>query len=157
MCLIVDANVVGEMFGGDDSSAGKAILDWLDDRKGTLVVGGELLKELNRGSNKFAEWARQALLREVVRRVDDTKVDERTTQLVRGGTCKSNDPHIIALAQVGGARLLYSNDGYLQQDFRDKRLIDNPRGRVYSTLVNKNFTSTHRKLLGRRDLCGVRE
>ena len=151
----MDASVVGEMFSGDDNSAGKAILTWLNDRKGTMVVGGKLLKELNRGSNKFAEWARQALLREVVRRVDDTKVDERTTQLIRGGACKSNDPHIIALAQVGGARLLYSNDGDLHQDFRDRTLVDNPRGRVYSTRVNKDFTSTHRRLLQRRDLCGA--
>ena len=155
MCLIVDANVVGEMFGDDDNSAGKAILNWLNDRKGTMVVGGKLLKELNQGSNKFAEWARQALLREVVRRVDDTKVDDRTTKLIRDGACKSNDPHIIALAQVGGARLLYSNDGNLQQDFRDKGLIDNPRGRVYSTLRNKNFTRGKGDLLRRRDLCGI--
>ena len=155
MCLIVDASVVGEMFGGDDTSAGKAILDWLNNRKGTIVVGGKLLKELSRGSNKFTEWARQALLREVMRRVEDTKVDRRTKQLIKDGNCKSNDQHIIALAQVGGARLLYSNDGNLQQDFRDKRLVDNPRGQVYSTRVNKNFTSTHQRLLRRRDLCGV--
>ena len=157
MCLIVDASVVGEMFSGDDASAGKATLNWLNDRKGTLVVGGKLLKELNRGSNKFAEWARQALLREVLRRVDDTKVEKRTAQLASAGMCKSNDPHVIALAQVGGARLLYSNDGDLQQDFRSKRLVDNPRGQVYSTLVNKDFTATHRRLLGRRDLCGIPE
>ena len=155
MCLIVDASVVGEMFGGDDTSAGKAILDWLNDRKGTIVVGGKLLKELSRGSNKFTEWARQALLREVMRRVEDTKVDRRTKQLIKDGNCKSNDPHVIALAQLGGARLLYSNDGNLQQDFRDKRLVDNPRGQVYSTRVNKKFTPTHRGLLGRRDLCSV--
>ena len=157
MCLIVDASVVGEMFGGDDTSAGKAILDWLNDRKGTIVVGGKLLKELSRGSNKFTEWARQALLREVMRRVEDTKVDRRTKQLIKDGNCKSNDPHVIALAQLGGARLLYSNDVDLHQDFDDKSLIDNPRGKVYSTLRNKNFTRGKRDLLRRRDLCGVPE
>ena len=155
MCLIVDASVIGEMFSGDDASAGKAILNWLNDRKGTIVVGGKLLKELDQGSNKFTEWARQALLREVMRKVDDTKVDVRTTQLSNAGGCKSNDPHVIALAQLSGARLLYSNDGDLQQDFRDRTLVNNPRGRVYSTRVNRDFTSTHQRLLRRRDLCGA--
>ena len=143
------------MFSGDDTTAGKAILDWLDERKGTIVVGGKLLKELSRGSNKFTVWAQQAALREVMRRVEDGKVDRRTEQLIRGGACKSNDPHIIALAQVGGARLLYSNDRALHQDFDDKGLIDNPRGKIYSTLRNKNFTRGKRDLLRRRDLCGV--
>ena len=155
MCLIVDASVVGEMFSGDDASAGKAILNWLNDRKGTIVVGGKLLKELDQGSNKFTEWARQALLGEVMRKVDDTKVDVRTTQLSNAGGCKSNDPHVIALAQLGGARLLYSNDRDLHHDFRNKRLIDKPRGKVYSTLRNKNFTRGNRDLLRRRDLCGT--
>ena len=157
MCLIVDASVVGEMFGGDDSSAGKAILDWLNDRKGTIVVGGKLLKELSRGSNKFTEWARQALLREVMRRVEDTKVDRRTKQLIKDGNCKSNDPHVIALAQLGGARLLYSNDGDLQQDFKNRTLINKPKGRVHSTKKNKSITPGLRRLLQlqKKDLCGV--
>ena len=157
--MIVDASVVGEMFSGDDASAGKAILNWLNDRKGTLVVGGKLLKELNRGSNKFAEWARQALLREVMRRVEDTKVDRRTKLLIEDGNCKSNDPHVIALAQLGGARLLYSKDEDLQQDFKNKTLIDTPRGKVYPTSRSKNSAASRRRLLQlkKKDLCGARQ
>ena len=44
------------------------------------------------------------------------------TALTLSDSCRSNDPHVIALAQINGARLLYSNDEALQKDFGDKRL-----------------------------------
>ena len=83
------------------------------------------------------------------------KVNTRTSDIRREGEYKSDDPHVLALAQVSDVRLLYTNDGDLQQDFRDKNLIDNPRGQVYSTRVNRDFTTTHKRLLSRTDLCKV--
>ena len=62
-----------------------------------------------------------------------------------------------ALAKISGARLLYSNDKDLHQDFKDKNLIDNPRGRVYSTLESKNFSVSHSRLLKKRDLCRIKQ
>ena len=156
MCAIIDANVMDEAFGRRPAPAAVMFIDWIDSRRGRLIVGGsKLRRELNNASNNFKRGAREALLSRIARDVNDVKVDKRTKQLVADGSCKSNDQHVIALAQLGGARLLYSNDGNLQQDFRDKRLVDNPRGQVYLTRVSKEFTPTHRGLLGRRDLCGV--
>ena len=83
------------------------------------------------------------------------EVDTQTEELKDDGEYKSDDPHILALAQVSGVRLLYTNDRPLHGDFGNKRLIDNPRGKVYSTLKNKNFTNIHRALLRRKDLCQV--
>ena len=80
-------------------------------------------------------------------------MDTREEELNREGSCLSNDTHVIALAQTSGARLLYSNDKNLQVDFKDKRLIDEPRGKVYSTNEDKNFTNTHEKLLKNKKLC----
>ncbi len=88
-----------------------------------------------------------------MRVVNDEEVDTETKALKANGLCKSNDPHVLALAQVSGARLLYSNDKDLQQDFKNKALINSPRGKVYSTLENKDFTLSHRRLLGRNNLC----
>ena len=85
--------------------------------------------------------------------IDDDIVKSRVEEIEESGSFKSDDPHVIALAQISGARLLYSNDPDLQQDFGDKRLIDSPRGKVYSTRINQEFTRIHRQLLGRRDLC----
>ena len=67
----------------------------------------------------------------------------------------SDDPHVLALAEVSGARLLYTNDRDLQQDFRDHKIINNPRGNIYTTLVNKDFVRSHKDLLSRRNLCSA--
>ena len=86
-----------------------------------------------------------------MRTVNADQVNAKAEELKN--ECVSDDQHIIALAQISGARLLYSHDGDLQEDFRNKELIDRPRGKVYSTKKTKNFTSAHRGLLGRQDLC----
>ena len=157
MCAIVDASVVSEVFGHERSPAGVAFFKWLNSGKTRLVVGGKLRTELYKGSTIFRQWAVEAYRSNILNDVDDVKVDGRAKQLVNDRSCKSDDQHIVALAQVGGARLLYSNDRDLHQDFRDKLLVDNPRGQVYSTLVSKDFTPTHRRLLRRKDLCGVQQ
>ena len=153
MCAIVDANVVREVFGPGAPPAGEKFLGWLNRGSGRLVVGGRLLEELEASSKDFRDWARQVTLAGKMRIVDANEVNTRTDQIRREGSCASDDPHVIALAQVSRARLLYSNDGRLQKDFRNKQLIDDPRGSVYSTQKSSEFRPAHRRLLGRRDLC----
>ena len=62
----------------------------------------------------------------------------------------------LALAQVSGARLLYSNDLTLHQDFGNRDLINRPRGKIYSTHAGGQIQDSHRRLLRRNDLCRVR-
>ncbi len=149
MCAIVDANVAREVFGHPRPGAGAEFFKWINQEGGRLVAGGKLLEELNRTSAR--EWARQAMIAGWIRNVDDSEVDARATEL--RDSCISDDPHVIALAQVSGARLLYSNDGDLHRDFGNKKLVDGPRGKVYSTRDDKSFRDHHRRLLRRRDLC----
>jgi len=66
---------------------------------------------------------------------------------------KSDDAHVVALAIVSGARLLYSKDVDLHEDFKNSKIISDPRGKVYSTYQSGEFRGAHRKLLARRDLC----
>jgi predicted nucleic acid-binding protein len=157
MCAIVDANVAHEVFGADRPEAGVKFFEWINLGKGRLVAGGKLLRELNPTSAR--EWARQALNAGLIRNVPETHVDARMAELRNEPAISSNDPHVLALAQISGARLLYTNDRALQQDFRNRRLIHNPPGKIYSTddrnNPNKEFRPVHRKLLARRDLCRV--
>lgn len=155
MCAILDANVAHEVFGADPPPAGQGFLEWIDAGSGRLVAGGKLLEELEAGSVNFRKWARTALRVGKMRLVNYDSVNSRIDEIESSSVFRSNDPHVIALAQVSGARLLYSNDSDLQQDFKDKSLIDNPRGRVYSTLERKSLTPSHRRLLGRQDLCRI--
>ncbi len=153
MCAILDANVLHEVFGDDPPPAGQGFLKWINVGGGRLVAGGKHREELKRGSRDFSVWARTAVRVGKIKFIDDDSVESRAAEIEEAGLCKSNDPHVIAVAQISGARLLYSNDPALQQDFGDSRLIDDPRGKVYSTRINREFTRTHRRLLGSRDLC----
>ena len=159
MCAIVDTNAAKDVFCSSPPPAGEKFLNWINKGSGRLVVGGELLEELESGSPDFRDWAAMAVISGKMRIVNRGRVNARTEELRDGQTLKSNDPHVIALAQVSGARLLYSNDGDLNDDFRNKSLINNPEGRVYSTEAennpNKEFRVVHRNLLRRNDLCRV--
>ena len=152
MCAILDANVAGQVFGADRPDAGRAFFDWFDSGRGRLVVGGRLLQELDR-NHAFKEWRLQAVLAGRIKLLNDEAVDRRTKQLEQENACRSNDEHVIALAQLGGPRLLYSNDGDLQEDFADKTLVDHPRGKVYSTKEHQHLRPEHRRLLANRNLC----
>lgn len=142
MCAILDASVVHKVFGDNRPEAGQRFFEWLNSRKGKLVVGGKLLRELERAP--IQKWLQQALLAGLVAQPDNGEINRRTRALNVAMSCQSNDPHVIALAQVSGARLLYSEDNRLQQDFKDRALIDNPRGKIYKG---------QRRLLRRKDLC----
>ncbi len=151
MCAIIDANAASEVFGSNRPEAGVKFFDWFYAGKGRLFIGGQLLEELNR--TPVREWARQGLNSGWLRKVPDNDVNAKTQQIRDEGQCRSDDPHVLALAVVSGARLLYSNDADLQQDFKDKNLIDNPRGKVYSTREATSFQQSHARLLQRKDLC----
>ena len=153
MCAILDANVAGQVFGADRPAAGQAFFEWIDSGRGRLVVGGRLRQELDR-NHAFREWRRQAVLAGRIRLLNDEAVDGRARQLEQDNACRSDDEHVVAVAQLGGARLLYSNDDALQDDFNDKALIDLPRGKVYSTRRHEDLRPEHRRLLANRDLCG---
>ena len=153
MCAILDANVAHEVFGASQTPAGKRFYDWINEGQGRLVIGGKLTRELNQASAKFAQWARQALLFGRVQRANDDEVNSKTKALVAEGSCISNDVHIVSLAQVSGARLLFTNDGGLHTDFGNKSLINNPRGRIFSTRMGGDLTTSHRRMLARKDLC----
>ena len=152
MCAILDANVAGQVFGADRPPAGQKFFDWIDSGRGRLVAGGKLLKELDE-TRAFKKWRQQAVLAGRITLLNDEAVDRRAAQLEQEDACRSNDEHVIAVAQLGGPRLLYSNDGALQDDFADKGLIDRPRGKVYSTKEHRDLRPEHRRLLANRNLC----
>ena len=150
MCAILDANVAHEVFTANQTGAGREFLRWLTKRQGRLAVGGKLRRELAR-HRAAKRWIVEGIRAGRVRAAKDDDVDRLTEELA--GSCRSDDPHVIALARVSGARLLYSNDRALQQDFGDKELLKHPRGKVFSTLETPHLTDVHQGLLNRTDLC----
>ena len=154
MCAIIDSNIVHEIFGESRPEAGKKFLNWIESGKVQLVVGGTLFQELKGASQNFRKWTKSAFSTGKIILENGERVMEREKELQETKVCSSNDLHIIALAQLSGARLLYSNDKKLQQDFKNRQLINNPRGKIYSTNDGREaFSSGHKNLLSRRDLC----
>ena len=152
MCAILDANVVGQVFGEDRPAAGRAFFEWLNADRGRLVVGGQLRNELDQ-SAAFRQWRVQAVLAGRVTLLNDDAIDAKARQLAKENTCRSDDEHVVAVAQLSGARLLYTNDRDLQRDFNSKALIDQPRGKVYTTRTRDDLTKGQRRLLANRNLC----
>ena len=150
MCGILDANVAGLIFrkknmDPESESPSMQFYNWLNMGRGSLVAGGKLLLELDKVS-MFAAWREQAILSGRIRILNKDEVNREAAQIER--RCRSDDPHVVAVARLSGARLLYSHDGDLQQDFRDKDLIDNPRGKVYT-----DTTTDSKHLLRQKNLC----
>ena len=146
MCGIVDANVVNEVFGDERPPAGERFFDWLASPRGQLVVGGELLRELGR-NHGFMRWLEKAIRYGRARRMADEDIEARTDALRRSGVCKSDDEHVLALAVASGARLLFTNDNLLMDDFRNPDIVPGRQGRIYTTGKHKDFGKTHKDLL----------
>ena len=152
MCGIVDANVANEVFGDERPPAGEHFFEWLASPRGQLVVGGRLRRELSR-DHRFLQWFGYAVRYGRARSMEDADVEARTHDLRRGDICRSDDEHVLALALVSGARLLYTNDAALIEDFKNREIVRNPGGKIYTTARNNRVTDAHRRLLADRTLC----
>jgi len=153
VCAILDANRTYEVFGDRQTEAGAAFFHWVNRGRGRLCVGGQLTAELGR-DGRFREWALQARLSGRLHLSDADTVARATITFSADARVRSNDPHVLALAIVSGARLLFTNDAALQRDFRDSRLIPRPHGKVYSTSGPRGahpepgkLTRVHKRLL----------
>ncbi len=154
----MDANVASELWEGGGTAAGQAFRKAIEQGRVPLVLGGTLSYELHRAGEPMRRWLAGLQLAGRLVQVDSEQVARRTGELNQAtvdgeARCRSDDEHVIALALVSGARLLYTNDAALTDDFKDKTLVDAPRGRVYTTRTSGNLRDSHRALLRRTDLC----
>ena len=83
------------------------------------------------------KMSRKEMLSALVVEYGDTEIEAeirwiKKQKLPKKMKPKSNDLHVIALARISGARLLYSDDKKLRKDFKNKHLVNSPRGKVYS-------------------------
>jgi hypothetical protein len=146
MCVIIDVNLAFHIFTSAPEADFRPVFDWLHapDKNGCLVIGGKLLKELTQRKASLG-YLRALVQAGRAYQFPNAEVQSEEQQVTDSGLCQSNDPHVVALARVSGARILCSHDQALHQDFRNPKLISKPRGRVYQS-------ATHTRLL-RHDRC----
>lgn len=135
MCLIVDANLCSILFKQTADKSYEKLRQAIFSNRLLLVHGGKLTQEYRvAGVLKVI-----ALLSQSGKafRVSDKLIEAQLLKIK--GRCTSNDEHVIALARADRQRahLLCTNDEALRTDFKNKSLVDNPRGTIYSPTRHK--------------------
>ena len=141
MCLIIDANFVHHVHPTPDAN-GTPIRQALLTGRARLVYGGKLSQEYRDGPGEFRRWLVRLDQAGRARKVPDVDVNQVTEELVRARACVSDDPHIIGLARVSGARLLCSSDVALHTDFTNSLLLS-PKGSVYQRAEHRHLVDEH--------------
>ncbi len=136
MCLIVDNNVAAIVFVGSGNNY-KNVLPNLLSGKAKLVYGGKLLDELE-GNGKVAGILRMLDQAGRTEKIARNRIDSEILN-VKKMKYESDDEHVLALARVSKARILCSEDKALREDFKNKIIIDNPRGVIYSSSRNDSL------------------
>lgn len=131
MCLIIDANLCSVLLKKtSDTSFQKLRKDIFSNRL-TLIHGGKLTQEYEAAGVLGVI----ALLAQSGRafRVSETLIEAELAKIEN--LCTSNDDHVVALARADRrrGRVLCTNDQALRTDFKNKALIDGPRGTIYSS------------------------
>lgn len=135
MCIIVDANKLGVFLAEPAGEDYRPIRRWLDRGAGSIVysTGGKFRTEIRgRARARLAEYVRAGK----ARRIPEDRFADDERGLENRPYLRSDDPHVLALARAAGVRLLCTADSKLVEDFKDRRFIDGPRGRVYSGARN---------------------
>ena len=130
MYIIVDANRMGrflkEPYGEDVAPIHK----WLE-KSGHLIYSTE-----GSFSDEVSQKAIQKLMSYAqagrASAIPSKSFKNFEKELRNNPEVQSDDHHILALAKYSGARVLFTGDSRLMNDFRNKNLIDSPRGKVYS-------------------------
>ena len=141
MCLIVDIDIAREVLFPSGAHDFEPIRKGLENGRVRIVGGGQLSKEYAKDGSVlrlFNELLRSGR----ARLVDHDEVYRITKEVKNQGKCRSNDAHIIALAKVGGVRLMCSNDGDLRRDFVDADILG-PRGNLFSRKSHQHLLREH--------------
>lgn len=136
MCLIVDTNCAAKMF--SDAEEAKPIQAWLLKSRSAIAIGGTVMANEYKLMHKFLSLLATLDSGGKIRRYEDVVVDREVESLEKLKICCSNDTHIVVLARVSGARVLYSHDNDLHSDFRNRAILT-PRGKVYQSANHKHL------------------
>lgn len=148
MCLIIDANVGNLVSTPAPAPDYAPIWEALVRGRAVAIHGGRLSLEYI----KLSAVGRRLLLelgrRGRVRTVDATAVEEATREFSRR-VIRSDDPHVLGLAQVSQVRPLCTDDKELHADFTNPALLQ-PSGSIYQTADHAHLIHRHCSQSGRR-------
>ena len=137
MCLILDTNKYGDFLAPGNQDM-EPVRSWMKTKNGKIAYSPteKMERELKKHGKMREQFDRYRDAQKL-KLIPPNEVEQAMNSL-QG--LQSDDPDIIALAQVSGVKLLVSNDENLHADFKAIA-----RGKIYQT-------SAHKRLL-RNDLC----
>ena len=138
MCIILDNNKLGPFFNHKRNEDSTPIHDWIEKRSGKLVYsfGGKFGTEMSSNAKKKLRGLDQS---GKAKQIHHSELTKQARKIPENIVFKSDDKHIISLARASGARLLYTEDKDLMEDFKNTQLINNPKGKIYSRAKNKDL------------------
>ena len=147
MCVVVDADKTGVLLKTPTPAEALPLLNWLR-RGGTFVysTGGIFdlqFPESNR--SRLAKFSRSIRLVRIAEEAVWEKQQTLPEKLCSDKKKGPGDRHILALALASRAEVLYTGDKGLMDDFRDRKVMGELRGKIYS--------GPRSKRLLRRDIC----
>lgn len=142
MCLIVDTSRMGDFLAEPQKEDAAPIHRWLDRGVGNLVytIGDRFEKETK---DRALDWLSEREKAGRARLIPEEGLRREVGRIESSGRLRSDDAHVLALARVSGARLLYTGDKALMDDFRDPQIVPRPRGKIYSGAKNARLLTAN--------------
>ena len=139
MCIIIDSCTIPDFF--DSSNADyEPIRKWIYTKNGKMVVGGTKysseLRKLSKYLRLIAELSRQGR----VVTIDRDSVDnaQREIKIIEPKS-DFNDPHIVALVEVSGCRIVCTLDNKSDKYLKDNRFYRKAK----KPSIYKNASHSH--------------
>jgi len=147
MCVIIDTSLASKVFAEHRGSDYFPLWKWIEDKDGVIVYGGHLQTELYKIS-RAKRYLKTLSAAGKAHRMPKDEVDREEKKICEMSR-KSDDPHVLALARLSGARVLCSNDRDLHDDFKNLSLVPSPRGRIYQKAQHAKVLKHTRGCIGR--------
>ena len=142
MCIVIDIQCLSKVFNysDNDHKEFEPVLNWIKTGKGKIVYGGtKYLDELAK-TGKYLKILTLMKNYNKTITIENSLVDKRQEEIEAVVSPKCDDPHIIAIVDVSGCKLLCSDDSRSFEFVKDKSLyeINKPPG-IYSSKKNKSL------------------
>ena len=147
MCVVVDADKTGVLLKTPTPAEALPLLNWLR-AGGTFVYSTGGIFDLQFPESNRSRLAKLSRSIRLVRIAEEAVWEKQQTLPEKLCSDKKKGPgdrHILALALASRAEVLYTGDKGLMDDFRDRKVMGELRGKIYS--------GPRSKRLLRRDIC----
>lgn len=155
MCIVIDANIVPVVFSRNNSRHEdyKSVLLWFIKGRAKLVLGGYFWrKEIGTSLRSYLPLMQELSRLNKTHMISDTEVDVLSTSLKAIEPDEDfDDPHIVALLSISGARILCSEDARSFRFVKDRRFYRN--GRIPPKILDLSKHESCLDLLGDDVIC----